>query len=58
VLQQMGIEDERCRLEWISAAEADRVRSAINDMVEKLRALGPLHLAPAAEEVSAEEVTV
>ncbi|MBZ5599608.1 MAG: hydrogenase iron-sulfur subunit [Acidobacteriia bacterium] len=58
VLQQMGIEDERCRLEWISAAEADRVRSTINDMVEKVRALGPLDLIPTEDKVSAEEVAV
>jgi F420-non-reducing hydrogenase iron-sulfur subunit len=44
VLQQMGIEEDRFRLEWISAAEADRVRATINDMVEKVRALGPLAL--------------
>ena len=43
-LQQMGIEEQRFRLEWISAAEGDRVRVVINDMVEKLRALGPLQL--------------
>jgi F420-non-reducing hydrogenase iron-sulfur subunit len=39
---QMGIEDDRLRLEWISASEGDRVRSVINDMVERVRALGPL----------------
>jgi len=44
VLQNLGIEPERIRLEWISAAEADRVRSSINDMVEKVRAMGPLNL--------------
>jgi F420-non-reducing hydrogenase iron-sulfur subunit len=37
----MGIEEERFRLEWISAAEGERVKTVINDMVEKLRALGP-----------------
>ena len=41
LLNQMGIEDERFRLEWISAAEGERVKTVINDMVEKLRALGP-----------------
>lgn len=56
LLAQLGIEDERFRLEWISAAEADRVRSAINDMVEKVRLLGPLDLRPIAEEVTIEEV--
>ena len=39
---QMGIEDDRLRLEWISASEGERVRTVMNDMVEKLRALGPL----------------
>jgi len=41
VLADMGIEEERFRLEWISAAEGDKVRSVVNDMVEKVRALGP-----------------
>ena len=37
----MGIEDDRLRLEWISAAEGERVKTVINDMVAKVRALGP-----------------
>jgi len=56
LLRQMGIEEERFRLEWISAAEADRVRNAINDMVERVRALGPLQLEPKRED--REEVAV
>ena len=43
LLGQMGIEEERLRLEWISAAEGDRVRVVINEMVETLKRLGPLH---------------
>jgi F420-non-reducing hydrogenase iron-sulfur subunit len=39
----MGIAEERLRLEWISAAEGDRVRAVIDDMVETLKRLGPLH---------------
>ena len=42
LLKDMGIEEERFRLEWISASEGDKVRAVINDMVEKVRALGPL----------------
>jgi F420-non-reducing hydrogenase iron-sulfur subunit len=57
LLKEMGIEEERFRLEWISASEADRVRTAVNDMVEKVGALGPLRLGTP-EEVFAEEVTV
>jgi F420-non-reducing hydrogenase iron-sulfur subunit len=55
MLQQMGIEEERIRLEWISASEAERFRAVMNDMVEKVRALGPLRLRPA-DEVFTEEV--
>ncbi len=44
LLKEMGIEEERFRLEWISAAEADRLKTVVNDMVEKVRALGPLRL--------------
>lgn len=40
----LGIENERLRLEWISASEGEKVRSVINDMVEKIRLLGPLDL--------------
>ena len=44
MLSDMGIEPERLRLEWISAAEGDKVKTVVNDMVEKVRALGPLSL--------------
>ena len=57
LLEQMGIEEERLRLEWISASEAERFRCVINDMVDHVRALGPLHLQPA-EEAFVEEVAV
>jgi F420-non-reducing hydrogenase iron-sulfur subunit len=48
-LREMGIEEERFRLEWISAAEGDRVRTVVNDMVQKLRVLGPRKMNPAIE---------
>ncbi len=38
---QFGIEPERVRLEWISAAEGERVRAVINEMVADLKRLGP-----------------
>lgn len=44
VLVGMGIEEDRFRLEWISASEADRLKTAVNDMVAKVRALGPLNV--------------
>lgn len=44
MLHDMGIEEPRFRLEWISAAEGDRVKVVVNDMVAKLKAIGPLRL--------------
>jgi F420-non-reducing hydrogenase iron-sulfur subunit len=54
LLHDMGIEDERFRLEWISASEGDKVKSVINDMVQKLEALGPLGIPARFEEWDAE----
>ena len=56
LLKEMGIEEDRFRLEWISASEADRLKMAVNDMVEKVRALGPLRI-QMPPEVFAEEVS-
>ncbi len=55
VVKEMGIEDDRLRLEWISAAEADRLRTVVNDMTEKVRALGPLNWGVPAEEFAGVE---
>lgn len=44
LLADMGIEAERVRLEWISAAEGDKVRRVVNEMTETLQRLGPLGL--------------
>jgi len=46
MLREMGIEDERVRLEWISAAEGEKVQRVCNEMTEQIRALGPLRLVP------------
>jgi F420-non-reducing hydrogenase iron-sulfur subunit len=50
VLADMGIEEERFRLEWISAAEADKLRDVMTEMTEQIRALGPLRLEVPAEQ--------
>jgi F420-non-reducing hydrogenase iron-sulfur subunit len=42
LLTDMGVTDERFRLEWISASEGDKVKTVINDMVARLERLGPL----------------
>lgn len=47
LLTQFGIEPERLRLEWISAAEGERVRDVVNEFTEQIRRLGPLRRAAA-----------
>ena len=42
MVADMGIEEQRLRLEWISAAEGEKVKTVVNEMVEQLKALGPL----------------
>ena len=42
-LLEMGIEEDRLRLQWASAAEGVQLAEAINDMVAKVRELGPLN---------------
>ena len=44
MLKDLGIEEQRFRLEWISASEGDKVQKVVNSMVEQVRALGPLNL--------------
>ncbi|HEX78130.1 MAG TPA: hydrogenase iron-sulfur subunit [Dehalococcoidia bacterium] len=41
MLAQLGIEDERVRLEWVSASEGDRFASIVNEMTEQIKGLGP-----------------
>lgn len=42
VLGQFGIEEDRLRLDWISAGEADKFVQVVSDMTERMRQLGPL----------------
>jgi F420-non-reducing hydrogenase iron-sulfur subunit len=44
LLADLGIEEERVRLEWISAAEGEKVRRVVNEMVAAVTRLGPLGL--------------
>lgn len=43
LLKQIGVEPERLRIEWISASEAKKLVHVVNDFVEEVRRLGPLH---------------
>lgn len=44
MLTDLGIPPARVRLEWISAAEGERVKTVIDDLTRQLQALGPLDL--------------
>jgi coenzyme F420-reducing hydrogenase delta subunit len=44
MLAQLGVEEERVRLEWVSASEGDRFASIVDDMTKQLRKLGPFSL--------------
>jgi F420-non-reducing hydrogenase iron-sulfur subunit len=41
MLSQLGIEDQRVRLDWVSASEGDHFASIVNEMTEQIRQLGP-----------------
>jgi F420-non-reducing hydrogenase iron-sulfur subunit len=42
LLLNMGLEEDRLRLVWASAAEGQQLAEAVNDFVDKVRNLGPL----------------
>ena len=50
MIVDMGIEPERLRLEWISAAEGEKVKRVVNEMVETIKQLGPLGIPQKFEE--------
>ena len=43
MLDQFGIERDRVRLEWISAAEGEKYAQVVRSMTEQVRSLGPLN---------------
>ncbi len=43
MLAQFGIEEERVRLDWVSASEGDRFATIVNEMTEQVRKLGPFN---------------
>jgi len=44
VLAQFNIEDERVRLDWVSASEGDRFTKIVNEMTAKVKCLGPFRV--------------
>jgi F420-non-reducing hydrogenase iron-sulfur subunit len=56
LLADYGIEDDRVRLEWVSASEGQRFADIVNDMTERVRALGPSPVKAALEADAGGEV--
>ena len=42
LLKQFGIEEQRCRFDYVSAGEGEKFVKVITEMVETVRGLGPL----------------
>ncbi len=42
-LAQFGIEEQRLRLDWVSASEGDRFAKLVGEMTEEVRQLGPFN---------------
>lgn len=41
VLKQFGIEEQRLKLDWVSASEADKFVKIVDEMVKTIREIGP-----------------
>jgi len=46
MLADLGVEDQRVRLEWVSASEGQRFAEIVNEMTEQVRKLGPSKIKP------------
>lgn len=42
LLEQYGIDKARCRLDFVSAVESEKLAAVLSEAVEAIRALGPL----------------
>jgi len=54
LLAHVGVESERLRLEWVSAAEGQRFAQVITDFISEVKTLGP---SPLRETANAAEVS-
>jgi len=41
-LDQLGVQRERVRLEWVSASEGERFARLVKEMTEQIQNLGPI----------------
>ncbi len=49
LMEQLGIEEERLKLEWISAAEGAKFAQVVHDYTERIWSLGPIAFRSKAE---------
>ena len=42
MLDEIGIEEDRVKLDWVGASEGDKFVKITKDMVERIKALGPI----------------
>ena len=49
LLEQLGIERQRLRLEWVSAAEGQRFAELVKEITLEIKDLGPLNWGKAKE---------
>jgi F420-non-reducing hydrogenase iron-sulfur subunit len=52
LMEQLGIEPQRLRLEWISAAEGEKFAKTIREMTADLKKLGPSQVAKVLKETN------
>jgi F420-non-reducing hydrogenase iron-sulfur subunit len=51
-LEQMGINKERIRLEWVSASEGKRFAEVVNSMTDTIKKLGPCEVRQTMEKLN------
>jgi coenzyme F420-reducing hydrogenase delta subunit len=49
ILKQFGLNGDRLRLEWVSAAEGEKFAKVVNDFVARVSELGPSPYRPKAK---------
>ena len=43
LLEDYGYEQDRFSISWVSSAEPDKFVSAVSEMTDKIKKLGPVH---------------
>jgi len=56
MLEQFGVEKERVRLEWVSAAEGEKFARVVAELTEDVRRLGPLNWKTAKDAAPVEQL--